>query len=92
MRKFEVQVCLQGMSCQSQQLNRAPFNGKNFKGSLETHDRKTAEHKLGEFVKKIEQKESGTSCRPVPGLLRQMAHAWKGVGAPLRRPEIDGRP
>jgi hypothetical protein len=40
--------------------------------SLETHDRKTAERKLGEFVKKIEQKEA-----EIPDGLFQDFSGWR---------------
>jgi len=76
------------MSYQSQNLNRVAdnlyrtgegtyfarvyFNGKNFKKSLETHDRKLADRKLADFIKQIESKEAET-----PDLLFQdLATRW----------------
>lgn len=62
------------MNYQSQKLNRVAdnlyrtgegtyfarvhFNGKNFKKSLDMHNRKLADRKLTDFVKQIESKEA----------------------------------
>jgi hypothetical protein len=48
------------------------YNGKNFKKSLKTHDRKTAERKLAEFLKQIENKEA-----EIPDcLFQEFADKW----------------